>query len=166
MNSIMFQHNANWPDSQQNQYFPAALSEYSLLLHDGSAVSSQIKILTHFTRWSNLFFLFPEVMIFLRGNLWRTLWFLCLMLPLAQGLHLCAWAASTCWCSCLSPVPCSSWPPGLASHFMAASYKESRPWGREPSMATLLMSRPYELKGAGLEPHTDTLKLFASPLVW
>lgn len=92
-------------------------------------------------------------MIFLRGNLWRTLWFLCLMLPLAQGLRLCVWAASTCWCLCLSPVPCSSWPPGLASHFMAASCKESRPWGKEPSMATLLMSRPYELKGAGLKRH-------------
>lgn len=102
----------------------------------------------HFTHCSDLFFLFPKVMIFLRGNLWGTLWFLCLMLPLAQGLRLCVWAASTCWCLCLSPVPCSSWPPGLASHFMAASCRESRPWGKEPSMATLLMSRPYELKEA------------------
>ena len=86
----------------------------------------------------------PQVTIFSIGNRWRTLWLPCLTLPPAQGLRLFAWAASTCWCSCLSPVPCSSWPPGPASHFTAANCKGSRPWGSRPSTATSSMSRPYE----------------------
>lgn len=50
----------------------------------------------------------PQVMISSRGSLSRTLWFPYPMLPPAQGLHLCVWVASTCWCLCLSSVPCSS----------------------------------------------------------
>lgn len=101
----------------------------------------------------------PQVMIFSKGNPWRTLWFLCLMLPPALGSRLCAWAASTCWCLCLSPVPCSSWPPGLASRFTAASCKGSRPWDKERNTATLSMSRPYELKRAA-RSCTQTLLQF------
>lgn len=67
---------------------------------------------------------------------------------LAQGNRPYAWAASTCWWSCLSLVPCSSWPPGLASHFTGASCKASRPWDKGPNMASSLMSRPYELHTA------------------
>lgn len=118
-------------------------------------VFSEIYVFVH-TKLKELFFS-PQVMIFLRESLWRTLWFLCLTSPLARGLRLCAWAASTCWCSCLSPVPCSNWPPGLASRFTAASCRGSRPWGKGPSTATLSMSRPYELTDRScLKLHTDT----------
>lgn len=100
-----------------------------------------------------------QVMIFLRGSLLRIPWFLCLTLPLVWGLLLCVWAASTCWCLCLSLVPFSSWLPGLASRFTAASCRGSRPWGRAPSRAISLMSRPYEVAENDLKLHTDTFQI-------